>query len=372
MSTVEIFYKKSDRVKHVISQVISYTVFISWILLTCIPLVWMFYSSFKTNNELNMNLYSLPHDLFDNLDDEYKIIRRDLSVVLDYDEDKDPRERIILNSVDIAPHRKVNLHFLVKEDMPEHIQNLEYGTIITVRELPRNIQRQINRKTIWFNYRSAWLRGELGLKFFNSVLYSVVSTFLVVFFGLMIGFACSKMPFKKMSMMVIGFIGLGYLLSIESLIIPLYLMLSSIGLTDTHLGIILVYTAFGFPLSVMLSTQFMNGLPTSLVESAYMDGASTFRTFVSIITPMARPVIVSISIVSALGVWNEFILVLVLASSEITKSLPVGVYSFSSLTSQQLGWQLAALVIASIPVMLVYFSFTKKLTGGVLGGAVKG
>jgi len=149
-------------------------------------------------------------------------------------------------------------------------------------------------------------------------------------------------------------------------------LLRRIGLTDSHLGIILVYTAFGLPMSVLLSTQFIKGLPDSLIESAYIDGASTLRTFVSIIVPMTIPVIITISIVNALGIWNEFLLVLVLASSEATKSLPVGVFSFSSLTSQQLGWQLAALVIAVVPAMAVYFAFSKQLTQGVVGGAVKG
>ena len=169
-----------------------------------------------------------------------------------------------------------------------------------------------------------------------------------------------------------GLIGLGYLISTNSVIIPLFLMLSRIGLTDTRIGMILVYTAFGIPLSVLLSSQFIRGLPDSLVESAEMDGAGPFGTFLSIIVPMTVPVIVTISIINALGIWNEFLLVLVLASSEATKSLPVGVYSFSSLTSTQLGWQLAALVIATAPTMIVYFSFNKRLTRGVVAGAVKG
>ena len=74
---------------------------------------------------------------------------------------------------------------------------------------------------------------------------------------------------------------------------------------------------------------------------------------------------------TALGIWNEFLLVLVMASKESTKSLPVGVYSFSSRTGIQLGWQIAALVIATIPVLVVYFIFQKKLAEGVAGGAIK-
>jgi raffinose/stachyose/melibiose transport system permease protein len=86
---------------------------------------------------------------------------------------------------------------------------------------------------------------------------------------------------------------------------------------------------------------------------------------------MTVPVIVTIGIMTALGIWNEFLLVLVFASSEFTKSLPVGVYSFSSKTGQQLGWQIAALIIATVPVLIVYFIFHKRLAEGVAGGAIK-
>jgi raffinose/stachyose/melibiose transport system permease protein len=167
-------------------------------------------------------------------------------------------------------------------------------------------------------------------------------------------------------------VGLGYLLSINSVIIPLFLMLTGVGLTDTHLGIMLVYIAFGFPMALLLGSQFMRGLPTSLLESATIDGASYFQAFWRIIMPMTTPVVITVSIISGLGIWNEFLLVLVFASSEATKSLPVGVYSFSSLTGTQLGWQLAALVIATIPVVTIYLLYSKQLTKGVVAGAVKG
>jgi raffinose/stachyose/melibiose transport system permease protein len=293
-------------------------------------------------------------------------------VVLPYDPEKDPRERIIIESTTIAPTLRLMVHFLVKEELPPELQNLKPGDTLRVYQLPKKMQWDIHWKTVFFNYRSAFERGKLAGKFINSLLYSGISTFLIVLFGLMAGFGLSKMAYKKASMLISGLIGFGYLISTNSVIIPLFLMLSNMKLTDTHLGVILVYTAFGLPLSVMLTTQFIRDLPDSLIESAFIDGATYFKMFSSIIVPMTVPVITTISIISALGIWNEFLLVLVIASSELTKSLPVGVYSFSSLTSTQLGWQLAALVIAVLPVMIVYFIFNKRLTQGVVAGAVKG
>lgn len=358
--------------KDMVAKFLSYTVFIAWALITIVPLFWMGYSSFKSNEELTRDIYSWPKDLFDNYNDEYVVIAKSLNVILDYNPKKDTRERLIIESTTIAPTRRLMVHFLVKEDLPPAIAALQPGDKLTLDQLPGNMRRSISWKTMWFNYRSAFVRGGLGGKFVNSVLYAGISTTAIIILGLMIGFAVSKMGFPKLSMLVSGLIGFGYLLSINSVIIPLYLMISGIGLSDTHLGIILVYTAFGLPLAVMLSSQFISGLPDSLVESAYIDGANTMRMFLSIIVPMCSPVVVTISIMSALGIWNEFVLVLVLASKEITKSLPVGVYSFSSLTSTQLGWQLAALVMALLPAMIVYFAFSKRLSQGVVAGSVKG
>jgi raffinose/stachyose/melibiose transport system permease protein len=353
-------------------KIIAYAVFVTWGLITVLPLIWMAYSSFKSNDELITNIYALPHDLFDNRDDEYVVIPPALNVILPYDPKTDTRERLIIESATISPGRRLMLHFILKEDLPINLAALQPGDRLRVSELPFSLRVKISWGTIWFNYVSAFSRGDLGLKFVNSIIYTVVSTFLIAFFALMIGFALSKMQFRKLSVFFLSLIGLGYLISIQSVIIPLFLMLTSVDLTDTHLGIILVYTAFGLPLAVLLITQFMRGLPDSLIESAYMDGASVFRTFSSIIVPMSTPVIITVGIISALGIWNEFLLVLVLASSEFTKSLPVGVYSFTSLMGTQLGWQLAALVIATVPAMAVYLSFNRRITQGVVTGALKG
>ncbi|AEE17432.1 carbohydrate ABC transporter permease [Treponema brennaborense] len=362
---------------------LSYFIFILWTVVTIAPLVWMLYSSFKTNEELNSNIYSLPHAMFDNKEDEYVVVAPQLNIVYPKKLQKqleivpgnfdDINEKlVILESTTIGGGRRLMVQFLERADLSDEMNaRLVPNAKITLNELPKSYQRSISWNTIWWNYTSAWKRGSLGMKFLNSIIYTVSSTFFVVLFGLMIGYGISKFKYKRIALIVSGLIGLGYLLDVNQVIIPLFLMMTGIGLTDTHIGIIMVYIAFGLPLSVMLCAQFIKGLPNSLIESAYIDGAKPFRTFVSIICPMTVPVIVTISIMTALNVWNEFLLVLIFASKEMTKSLPVGVYSFSSRTGIQLGWQIAALIIATVPVMIVYFAFQKELAKGVAGGAIK-
>lgn len=390
-----------------LAKPLSYFIFIFWSLITIVPLVWMAYSSFKTNEELTKDIYAFPKQLFNAKTAEFEVVEpqtniaypsgllQKLGVVRELPDPKhkgktifspDPKNKvaineklIILESKRIGGSKRIKVHFLIRDELPQDfkladgslLRDIQPGKTINCSELPKNIQSKISWASIWWNYTSAWTRGELGGKFLNSLIYTIVSTFLVVLFGLMLGYGTTKFQFKKASAFVAALVGLGYLLDVNQLIVPLFLMLTNIGLTNTHTGIILVYVAFGLPLAVMLSSTYIRSLPDSLIESAYIDGANPFRTFISIIVPMTTPVIVTICIMTALGIWNEFLLVLVMSSKEITKSLPVGIYSFASRTGTQLGWQIAALVIATLPVLVVYFTFQKQLAEGVAGGAIK-
>ncbi|MBO4859855.1 MAG: carbohydrate ABC transporter permease [Treponema sp.] len=382
-----------------LAKPISYFIFILWTLITVAPLIWMLYSSFKTNEELTKDIYSMPKELFHARDGYLDVVEPQTNIkypngmleklgIVNAAGKGDTKNRteinkqiMILESPNIGAHKRIKVHFIVRDDLPADLKTSDgrilrdiqpgEGVQVKVSDFPLSVQAKISWQTVWWNYTSAWIRGELGLKFINSIIYTIVSTFLVVLLGLMLGYGTTKFKYKKVSAIIAAAIGLGYLLDVNQLLVPLFLMLTKMKLTNTHIGIILVYVAFGLPMSVMLSSTYIRGLPYSLVESAYIDGATPFRTFISIIVPMTVPVIVTISIMTALGIWNEFLLVLVMASAESTKSLPVGIFSFSSRTGIQLGWQIAALIIATVPVLVVYFSSQKKLAEGVAGGAIK-
>jgi raffinose/stachyose/melibiose transport system permease protein len=221
------------------------------------------------------------------------------------------------------------------------------------------------------NYAQAWTIGRLGPQFVNSVVYTVSSTVLILLLSSMMGFAFGKLPFRRSTKFLYGVLGLGILISLQAILIPLFILIRTLGMQDSHLGIVLVYTALGLPIPVFLTTEFMKGVPDSLLESARIDGAGNLRILWSLVMPLLAPVLTTIAILNVLGVWNEFMLVLVLGNDK-TNSISVGVYSFSSVTSQRYDRQLAALVIAVFPVICAYLAFNKLITQGVVAGAVKG
>jgi raffinose/stachyose/melibiose transport system permease protein len=132
------------------------------------------------------------------------------------------------------------------------------------------------------------------------------------------------------------------------------------------------YIGMGMPMAVYLCTEFIKGIPDSVVESARIDGASYLKILQAIIWPMTRPVAVTLAILNIAGVWNEFMLINILVSSESLRTLPVGILRFSSALSSDYGRQFAALVIGMLPMVIFYLVFRNQITKGVSAGAIKG
>ncbi len=223
----------------------------------------------------------------------------------------------------------------------------------------------------WKNYPDAWIRGNFGSLFLNSIIYTAVSTAAIVCFSFGAGFAFSKIPNKATPFLHKSFI-IGVLLTLQCIMVPLFLMVSMTGLYDTRISILICYIGVGMPMGIYLATDYIKSIPDSLIESARIDGSGYLRIFFKIIMPMGAPVGVTLAILTITGTWNEFMLVNMLSSSESIKSLPVGIQKFSGALASDYGKQFAALIIGLIPMLVFYIIFRKQITKGVAAGAVKG
>ena len=225
---------------------------------------------------------------------------------------------------------------------------------------------------IFSNYTEAIRVGKLNIYAMNSVIYTFVSSGLVILFSMMASFAFAKLKNRATPYLYNAFL-IGLLITIQAILIPLFIYMTKIGLRDTRTGIILIYTAINLPLAIYIATEFIKAIPDSLIESAQIDGASYFTIFFKIIMPMCKPAIITIFIFTALACWNEFVFALIFTSSDSSRSLPVGIFSFSGPFATEYGMQFAALVIGMTPMIIMYAIFHKQITRGfVAGGAVKG
>jgi raffinose/stachyose/melibiose transport system permease protein len=221
------------------------------------------------------------------------------------------------------------------------------------------------------NYRDAWSFGEFGKLFPNSLIYTIGATLGIIVLSLLAGFAFAKMKSRATKPIYGSFI-IGILLTVNTLMIPLFLEMNILGLYNTRLGVLLVYIGAGLPTGIYLATEFIKGIPTALVESARIDGAGYFKIFWNIILPMAAPVATTLAILNICNIWNEFALINIIVSKTELKSLPLGIYKFSGSLSTDYGKQFAALTIGMAPMLIFYVAFRKQITKGVAAGAVKG
>ena len=222
----------------------------------------------------------------------------------------------------------------------------------------------------WDNYRKAFKYGNVVVSFLNSLFYSGVSTFITILLALAAAFALSKFSYKG-SKVYYGLFTLGLLITVNSVITPLFIMETTVGIYNTRLGVVLPYIAFGLPMSILLATSYVHGIPDALIEAAIIDGASYLQIFIRIILIVSTPVLATMAIFTFLGNWNEFLMVFTLTSGENMRSLPVAINSFAGRLNEDYGLQFAALVIGTLPMFILYLVAHESVIKGFGEGALK-
>jgi raffinose/stachyose/melibiose transport system permease protein len=225
----------------------------------------------------------------------------------------------------------------------------------------------------WYvgNYTKAWKLGRMGILAVNSLIYSSSATVCTTLFAMAAGYALSKFGYR-ISGALYGFFLMGLLLNVYAVLVPLFVMETKLGIDNTRLGVILPYIAFGMPFSTFLAASFIKGLPNEVEEAAIIDGAGYLGVFWHVILPISRPVVATILIFQFLNNWNEFALVFILTSKSTIRTLPVGINAFAGGMTRDYGTQFAALMIGTLPMLVFYSLFNKRLQEGFAGGALKG
>lgn len=229
----------------------------------------------------------------------------------------------------------------------------------------------IPEKIQWGNYVKAFVDGNFLLYLKNSILINVLAVVLVVLVSIMAGFACRRMQWK-LSMFVKTLLLMGMMIPIHATLLPNYKIYSMLGLTDTIWALLIPYVAFSLPQGLFLMTSFMESIPIELEEAAVMDGCGIYQIIFKIITPMLKSSIVTVSIMTFLNNWNEFMMASTYLSSPKWKTLPFSVLEFTGEYSSNYAVQFAVMALTAAPAVIVYIILNKQITKGVAMGAVKG
>ncbi|MCD9023538.1 carbohydrate ABC transporter permease [Cohnella silvisoli] len=222
------------------------------------------------------------------------------------------------------------------------------------------------------NYSRAVKAFNILLFFKNSVIVSFASLIGIILFSITFAYAASRMEWR-LNKWTTTYMLMGLFIPIQSIMIPLSLLVKNFHLANSYFSLIVPYISFNLSFSVLIFYGFFRTIPPEMEESAFMDGAGIARTFVNIILPIMRPAIATVIIFSFMGVWNEFTMATVLISDAHFKTLPVGLVSFTGARSSDYGGMGAAMVMASIPTFVVYLIFSEQVEKALtVGSAVKG
>jgi len=220
----------------------------------------------------------------------------------------------------------------------------------------------------WSNFSEAW---ETGVKnyFWNSVFVTCCKVPLGIFVEAMAAFALTHMNFR-LANRVFAYILIGLIVPIQMTLVPLTLLMNALNLIDTLVGLTILYIGFGVPFGVLVLRGFFRTIPTAVIEAARIDGASWWRIFYRIALPLAAPALASLCILDGVATWNEFILAQIFLRSDELRTLPLGLVQFSTQFSTQYDQLAAAVLIAVVPLVLVFLFFQRYFVSGI-GGAVK-
>lgn len=224
----------------------------------------------------------------------------------------------------------------------------------------------------FMNYKKAWAEVGLGRGFFNSLYITALSVVSIVFFAAMPAYVMARKAFRGKKIVYYYFIS-GLMFPTFVAMVPLFLLMSDLNLLDSHFGLLLVYTSYSLPFTIFILFAFFRTLPKSLEEAALVDGAGPYRTFFSVMLPLAKPGLISAAIFNVVGIWNEYVIALILIQSPELKTLPVSVANLMLVMQYKTDWGAlyAGLILSIIPVIIIYLIFQKQLSAQTTSGAVK-
>ena len=204
--------------------------------------------------------------------------------------------------------------------------------------------------------------------FLNSVIVTAGTILPAVAISFMASYAIVRGAGSRFLAGVNGLFLMGLAIPLQATIIPVYLLIIKMHLYDSLLAIILPSIAFSIPLSVLVLTNFIRDVPKELFESMRVDGASEWGMLRGLALPLTRPALVTVSIYNGLGVWNGFLLPLILTQSPDKRTLPLGLWTFQGQYSVNVPAVLASVVLSTLPIVILYAIGRRQLLSGLTAG----
>jgi multiple sugar transport system permease protein len=223
----------------------------------------------------------------------------------------------------------------------------------------------------WDNVASAWTNAGLARYFANSLIVVTSAVGLLLLFGSMAGFALSQLRFRGSSALYLGCLA-ALFIPFQVIMVPLARVMADSGLVDTYPGLVLAYVAQFLPFTIFLMTSYYRTIPVELVHAARIDGNSHYGVYRRIMLPIGTPALLSVGILDALFCWNDVLISLLMMPSPDHRTLMVGITSLRGQYSAEIPVFASGVLIAAVPVLVIYVLLQRQIADGVTAGSTKG
>ncbi|OZB90790.1 sugar ABC transporter permease [Paenibacillus sp. XY044] len=224
---------------------------------------------------------------------------------------------------------------------------------------------------LWNNYAEAWKITAFPKVFGNSLLIAIISNVLLALISSMAAYRMVRRDTAFNRLLFAAFVA-AMVIPFQSIMIPLVKVVSTLGLMDTRTGLIICYLGFGAPLSVFLFHGFVKSVPREIEEAGRVDGCSTYGIFFRIVLPLMQPIIVTVIILNALWIWNDYLMPSLILQSPGRQTIPIATYAFFGQFTKQWDLALPALVLGITPIVIFFLAMQKYIIEGIAQGSVKG
>ena len=222
----------------------------------------------------------------------------------------------------------------------------------------------------WENYTKAWAAAKLGHALTNSLIVSGATLVLVIGLSSVAAFAFARFSFRLAAVLFLIFV---FTMQTPPPIIPLYILMAKLHLTDSYFGLVMPMVAGGLPLSIFIFRAFFQSLPAELLEAAKVDGCTDFSAFLRVVVPISGPAIATVGVLQFVGSWNEYMLPLILIRTPEMRTIPLAIQTFFySFGRSEWAQVFAALSVGSLPMIVLYVILQRQFIQGLTAGAIKG
>ncbi len=224
---------------------------------------------------------------------------------------------------------------------------------------------------LWSNFIDIWSRAPMARYFLNSLLIAGGSTIIAMLCGIPAAYALARMRFKGQTAFL-GFVIVSQMFAPVVLLIGIYKVMMTLGLTDSLLGLVLINAAFNQAFTIWLLRGTFMSISAEMEQAATIDGCSRVQAMLRVLLPVAAPGIVTTLIFIFINAWNEYTVALCLISTDTTKPLTVGINIFNGYNMIEWQYLFAASIFAILPVVILFMCIEKNLVSGLTSGGVKG